>query len=288
MSVTFAGGISFLIAIIILGFIYYDVSKDYGQAARDMWCLVNRWLSARFDLLSAVTIGVTGCIAVSTPTISAALAGSVLSFSGGMTFTLLFLEDSFDERFVIIEPVDIIRSRNHSERPLRTIGDIPPSSMYASTSSTHISDLPTRLSGWLSHTFTDSSTDLLLPSILSQSNFTSQASPKTKSSALLTAAKHGKGHLNRAMRFLLDSDSIPNKSSEPIWLLGVQHTGNEPPPHPTPSRRPSIESHRSPSFRSTISSSATVLPDLSLTLSSSSSKNPANSWPPVFYADFTS
>jgi hypothetical protein len=98
----------------------------------------------------------------------------------------------------------------------------------------------------------------------------------------------GKGHLDHAMRFLLDSDSIPNKSSEPIWLLGVQHTGNEPPPHPTPSRRPSIESRRSPSFRSTISSSATVLPDLSLTLSSSSSKNPANSWPPVFYADFTS
>ncbi|KAG1859107.1 hypothetical protein C8R48DRAFT_674092 [Suillus tomentosus] len=189
MSVTFAGGISFLIAIIILGFIYYDVSKDYGQAARDMWCLdsvarsplysingetiagapilqafgasskfmrdmlhyvdtninpnywqwaVNRWLSARFDLLSAVTIGVTGCIAVSTPTISAALAGSVLSFSGGMTFTLLFL--------------------NALSEPLVTYLPLP----Y-----------------------------LLLPSILSQSNFTSQASPKTKSSALLTAAKHG-------------------------------------------------------------------------------------------------
>ncbi|KAG1786366.1 cysteine protease required for autophagy [Suillus plorans] len=197
-------------------------------------------------------------------------------------------EDSFDETPVIIEPVDIIRSRNRSERPLSTIGDIPPSSMYASTSSTRISDLPTRLSGWLSHTFTNSSTDLSLPSILSQSNFTSQASPKTKSSALLTAAKHGKGHLDRAMRFLLDSDSIPNKSPEPIWLLGVQHSGYEPPPHPTPSRRPSIESRRSPSFRSTTSSSATVLPDPSLSLSSSSSKNPANNWPPVFYADFTS
>lgn len=51
-------------------------------------CLVNRWLSARFDLLSAVTVGVTGCIAVSTPTISAALAGFALSFAGGMTFTV--------------------------------------------------------------------------------------------------------------------------------------------------------------------------------------------------------
>ncbi|KAG1736670.1 cysteine protease required for autophagy [Suillus paluster] len=192
-------------------------------------------------------------------------------------------EDSFDETPVIIEPADMPRLRNRSERPLSMMSDMH---AYTSTSSTRISDLPTRLSGWLSHTFTNSSTDLSLPSILSQSNFTSQASPKTKNSALLTAAKHGKGHLDRAMRFLLDSDSIPNKSPEPIWLLGVQHSGYEPPP--TPSRRPSVESRRSPSFRSTTSSSATVLPDPSLSQSSSSSKNPANNWPPVFYADFTS
>ncbi|OAX40243.1 hypothetical protein K503DRAFT_737855 [Rhizopogon vinicolor AM-OR11-026] len=197
-------------------------------------------------------------------------------------------EDSFDETPIIIEPADMPRLRNRSDRPLSTVSDIhPSSSMYASTSSTRISDLPTRLSGWLSHTFTNSSTDLSLPSILAQSNYNAQASPKTKASALLTAAKHGKGHLDRAMRFLLDTDSTPNKSPEPIWLLGVQHSGYEPPPPSTPSRRPSVDSHRSPSFRSTASSSATVLPDSSLS-HSTSSKNPANNWPPVFYADFTS
>ncbi|KAG2036744.1 multidrug resistance-associated ABC transporter [Suillus americanus] len=146
VSVTFAGGIPCLIAVIFLGFVYYDVAKDYGQAARDMrrldsvarsplysiygetiagapilrafgasskflrdmlrcvdtninpyywqWA-VNRWLSTRFDVLSAATVGVIGLIAVSTPTISAALAGFALSFAGGMTWTLLFLVRRF-------------------------------------------------------------------------------------------------------------------------------------------------------------------------------------------------
>lgn len=180
VSVTFAGGIPFLIAIIILGFIYYDVSKDYGQAARDMrrldsvarsplysiygetiagapilrafgasskfmrdmlryvdtninpnywqWA-VNRWLSARFDLLSAVTVGVTGCIAVATPTISAALAGFALSFAGGMTFTLLFLV----RRFVGLEQamVALERIKEYSElqrEPPEYIEPRPPAS----------------------------------------------------------------------------------------------------------------------------------------------------------------
>ncbi|KAH7921416.1 hypothetical protein BV22DRAFT_1198205 [Leucogyrophana mollusca] len=204
-------------------------------------------------------------------------------------------EDSFDEPPVIVEPADMPRARTRSERPLSTVSDIHPSvSMYSGSSSARISDLPTRLSGWLSHTFSTSSTDLSLPSILSQSHLAVQpGSPKGKSSALLTAAKHGKGHLDRAMRFILDSDSTPDKCTEPIWLLGVQHPGYEPPPPPTPGRRASVESsRRSPSFRSSasVSTSATVSPaDLSLSQSQPpSSKNPASNWPPVFYADFTS
>ncbi|EGN97189.1 cysteine protease required for autophagy [Serpula lacrymans var. lacrymans S7.3] len=198
-------------------------------------------------------------------------------------------EDSFDEPPVIIEPADMPRTRARSERPLSTVSDIHPSvSLYSSSSSARIADLPTRLSGWLSHTFSTSSTDLSLPSLLSQSHLSSAtASPKGKSSALLTAAKHGKGHLDRAMRFLMDSDSTPDKCSEPIWLLGVQHLGYEPPPPPvTPGRRSSVESRRSPSFRSSASSSQTVS-ELSQS-QPPSAKHPGSNWPPVFYADFTS
>ncbi|KIJ63953.1 hypothetical protein HYDPIDRAFT_112441 [Hydnomerulius pinastri MD-312] len=198
-------------------------------------------------------------------------------------------EDSFDEPPVIVEPAEMPRARTRSDRPLSTISDMHPSvSMYSSSSSTRISDLPTRLTGWLSHTFSSSSTDLTLPSLLSQAHVTTQgtSSPKGKSNALLTAAKHGKGHLDRAMRFLMDSDSTPDKCAEPIWLLGVQHPGYEPPPPPTPGRRASVESRRSPSFRSNTSSSATVS-ELSQS-QPPSAKNPAAHWPPVFYADFTS
>ena len=194
-------------------------------------------------------------------------------------------EDSVDEMPVIVEPSDSPRPRTRAERPLSTISDIRPSvSMYSTSSSSRMSDLPTRLSGWISHTFSSSSsTDLSLPSILSQSHM---ASPKSKPNPLLSAAKHGKGHLDRAMRFILDSDSTPDKCTDPIWLLGVQHPGYEPPPPSTPARRPSVESRRAPSFRSNSSSSVTVS-ELSHS-QPPSSKNPAANWPPVFYADFTS
>ncbi|TFY74660.1 hypothetical protein EWM64_g9352 [Hericium alpestre] len=194
---------------------------------------------------------------------------------------------SMDEPPVIIEPVTphSPRPRTRSERPLSSMSD----------------NLPNRLSGWFHHTFNTSSSDLTLPSLLSSSHVPSSPSatnsPKGKGSALLTAAKHGKGHLDKAMRYLLDSDATPDKCSDPIWLLGVMHPGYEPPPpvQPgTPARRTSSESHRSPSFRSTTSSTVTgphyVDPSLSQSLppSTKDGKNPAANWPPVFYADFTS
>lgn len=179
---------------------------------------------------------------------------------------------------VIVETADSPRARSWPDRSLG-ISDIRPSASVYPSSSGRISDLPTRLSGWFSHTFSSSSTDLTLPTILSQSHM----SPKSKSNPLLNAAKHGKGHLDRAMRYILDSDSTPDKCTEPIWLLGVQHPGYEPPP--TPSRRPSVESRRPPSFRSNSSSSVTLS---ELSHSQSAAKNPAAHWPPVFYADFTS
>ena len=210
---------------------------------------------------------------------------------------------------VIVEPLPIPRPRTRSERPLASAPDSLQSSsqLYSSTSSTsRIGDLPTRLSGWFSHTFSSSSTDI--PSLLA---YHSTASPKGKGpSALLTAAKHGKGQLDKAMRYLLDSDATPDKCTDPIWLLGVQHPGYEPPLPALPdvvATSPVNNSNNgnsgiggsfglafrrnsgSPSsFRSSTSSVASS--ELSQSTNSSSSKipNPAANWPPVFYIDFTS
>lgn len=199
---------------------------------------------------------------------------------------------------VIIEPspINIPRSRTRSERPLNSTSDMPPhTTLYASTSSTsRIGDLPTRLSGWFSSTFSTSSNDLSLPTLLSQA----AVSPKGRSgSALLTAAKHGKGHLDKAVRYLLDSDATPDKCTDPIWLLGVHHPGYEPPPpsppntltNSTPNRR---NSGSPPSLRSSTSSMSNAS-DLSTTMSQTGgaaggkNQNPGANWPPVFYADFT-
>jgi ABC-type multidrug transport system fused ATPase/permease subunit len=180
VSVTLAGGVPSILAIILLGFVYYDVAKNYGQAARDMRRLdsvarsplysifgetiagapilrafgasskflrdmlrcadtninpyywqwgVNRWLSTRFDFLSATIVGVIGLIAVSTPTISAALAGFALSFAAGMQFTLLVLV----RRFVGLEQsmVALERVKEYSElkrEPPEFIEPRPPAS----------------------------------------------------------------------------------------------------------------------------------------------------------------
>ncbi|GBE78643.1 peptidase family C54-domain-containing protein [Sparassis latifolia] len=212
-----------------------------------------------------------------------------------------------DETPVIVEPVNIPRPRTRSERPMSE--NYPSVAYYPSSSSSRLSDIPTRLSGWFSHTFSSSTTDLSLPALLSQQHLASStSSPKGKGSALLTAARHGKGHIDKAMRYLLDSDSTPDKCSDPIWLLGVEHAGYEPPPAPPPftaskrnasvGRRNSIDSRRSPSSVSS-SASSPIAPssfpgDPSLSqshptvLSPSKDKDPSRNWPPAFYADFTS
>ena len=46
---------------------------------------VNRWLSARFNLLSSAAVGVVGFIAVLTPGISASTAGFALAFASTVT-----------------------------------------------------------------------------------------------------------------------------------------------------------------------------------------------------------
>lgn len=191
-----------------------------------------------------------------------------------------------EETPVIVEPVAIPRARTRADRP---INSVPDSAMYSSTpSSNRIGDLPTRLSGWFTHTFSSSSTDLALPTLLA-----THTSPKGKSNPLLTAAKHGKGHLDKAVRYLLDSDSTPDKCTDPIWLLGVQHPGYEPSNPATPPNA-SMGRHTSGSpnsFRSSTSSVASLSSNEQAALSQSSTSqkhNPAANWPPVFYIDFTS
>ena len=52
---------------------------------------MNRWLSVRFNLLSAVVVGVTGLVCLVTPSISASTAGFALAFASTITNDLLFM-----------------------------------------------------------------------------------------------------------------------------------------------------------------------------------------------------
>lgn len=52
---------------------------------------VNRWLSARFNMLSSAMIGLTAVIVLGTPGVTAAMAGFALAFAGGISHDLLFV-----------------------------------------------------------------------------------------------------------------------------------------------------------------------------------------------------
>ncbi|KZT01063.1 multidrug resistance-associated ABC transporter [Laetiporus sulphureus 93-53] len=79
-----------------------------------MWG-VNRWLSARFNLLSSAVVGVTAFIAILTPSINASLAGFALAFASTVLNDLLFLV----RRFVGLEQsmVAVERIKEFSELP---------------------------------------------------------------------------------------------------------------------------------------------------------------------------
>ncbi|KAH7101820.1 hypothetical protein BKA62DRAFT_793620 [Auriculariales sp. MPI-PUGE-AT-0066] len=89
----------------------------------------------------------------------------------------------------------------------------------------------------------------------------------------LTAARTGKGHLDKAMRYLLDSDATPDKSNDPIWILGVAHPGWEAQPSPPPAPRPTL--HRRNSTDSRSDSSHTHHSTHSASSSSFSSAHPS-------------
>lgn len=185
-----------------------------------------------------------------------------------------------------------------------------------------LADISGRLSGWFQHAFS-SSTDLSLPAststplpnhALARSLPTSSSSvsttttspPKSQKSRTAVQASAimshipGKANLERAVRWVLDSDiAQPDRSTDSIWIMGVEHPGYEPPPlairglTPTHSRdstdsgvsaRPSISPPNSTPPTSA-ASSPTLLPG-SPTPKPSAPKE--LSWPPAFYDDFTS
>ncbi|KAK7685596.1 hypothetical protein QCA50_011463 [Cerrena zonata] len=182
ITVSTVGGLPFILAAGLLGTVYYNVSKIYGQTSRDMRRLdsvtrsplysiygetiagvtvvrafgasskylrdmlrcvdtncnpyywmwgVNRWLSARFNLLSAVVVGMAGFVIVLTPSISSSTAGFALTFASTITFDLLFLVRRFvglEQSMVAIErvkefseikrePAEFIEPRPSSEWP---------------------------------------------------------------------------------------------------------------------------------------------------------------------------
>jgi len=57
--------------------------------------LVNRWLSVRFNLLSAGVVGATGFACLITPSINASMAGFALAFASSITGDLLFMVRRF-------------------------------------------------------------------------------------------------------------------------------------------------------------------------------------------------
>jgi hypothetical protein len=56
---------------------------------------VNRWLSVRFNLLSAGIVGATGLACLITPGVSASTAGFALAFASTITTDLLFMVRRF-------------------------------------------------------------------------------------------------------------------------------------------------------------------------------------------------
>ncbi|KAH9169799.1 ATP-binding cassette transporter [Lactarius sanguifluus] len=150
ITLSIVGGPQFFLVILVIGSLYWNVSRIYGQTSRDMRRLdsvtrsplysiygetisgvtiirafgasskflrdmlkcvdtntnpfywmwgVNRWLTIRLNLLSAVIVGLVAFVSILTPTIDAALAGFILAFASTVTNDILFMV----QRFVSLE-----------------------------------------------------------------------------------------------------------------------------------------------------------------------------------------
>ncbi|KAF8989630.1 hypothetical protein BDZ89DRAFT_223018, partial [Hymenopellis radicata] len=171
-------------------------------------------------------------------------------------------------------PIPTARPRQTSPPSSRPLSDSSSSGLSPGVTS--------RIGGWIAHTFSGSAQDLSLPALLAtsprkslNSSTSSAASASGRRNAILTAAKTGKGHLDKAVRYLLDSDSTPDRCTDRIWLLGVEHKGWDPTTSVAPPP-PSAYPARKSEFRSSTSSLDSI------------SHDPSAQWPPEFYLDFVS
>lgn len=90
----------------------------------DLRRTVNRWLSARFNLLSSVAVGVTAVTVLIAPGVTAAMAGFALAFANSISHSLLFVV----RRFVQLEQsmVALERIKEYSELPREAAEFIEP------------------------------------------------------------------------------------------------------------------------------------------------------------------
>lgn len=122
--------------------------------------------------------------------------------------------------------------RIRSERPFSSVYDI----IFLNTSHhTHhtlhpcLSDIPTRHIGWFQRAFNFSAIVQIYPSAtFINITLPPSGSPRGKSFALQNTVKAIS--TRQLMRYLLDSDSIPNKCADVFWLLDVPQPGYELPP----------------------------------------------------------
>ncbi|CAE6535307.1 unnamed protein product [Rhizoctonia solani] len=159
-TVTYVGGIRFFVLACIVGVLYYNVSKVYGQTSRDMRRLdsvtrsplysiygetiagvtvirafgassmflremlrcvdtnacpyygmwsVNRWLSVRFNMLSAAVVAITGAVMLIDKNVTASFAGFALAFASTITGDLLFMVRRFvglEQSMVALERIN--------------------------------------------------------------------------------------------------------------------------------------------------------------------------------------
>ncbi|KAF8761854.1 Multidrug resistance-associated ABC transporter [Rhizoctonia solani] len=133
VTVTYVGGIRFFALACITGVLYYNVSKVYGQTSRDMRRLdsvtrsplysiygkpsleyygmwsVNRWLSVRFNMLSATIVAITGAVMLVDNNVDASFAGFALAFASTITGDLLFMVRRFvglEQSMVALERIN--------------------------------------------------------------------------------------------------------------------------------------------------------------------------------------
>ncbi|KAG9126425.1 hypothetical protein FRC07_003485 [Ceratobasidium sp. 392] len=160
ITVTYVGGLRFFILASIMGMLYYNVSKVYGQTSRDMRRLdsvtrsplysiygetiagvtvirafgasstflrdmlrcvdtnaspyfgmwsVNRWLSVRFNLLSAGVVALTAVVVLVDTNVTASFAGFALAFASTITSDLLFMVRRFvglEQSMVALERIN--------------------------------------------------------------------------------------------------------------------------------------------------------------------------------------